>query len=203
MIAKVTDRKLYHASAANTYKQALALNQTVRAGAEYNPFFQFYESVLEYPVTDGSDGATIQVNAVDWLHRVRAGTIQTSHTILAEKAFEVSQHYMMLCRELIMEQLRQEEFHGEPPSRQRCMFLSESAEEARSWIPLIGGNGVVCELICTGSILRADSRLMVKVSEQLSVTRDRGLAYWCGEASADPRMETLFEGTAVVAAIGL
>jgi len=102
-----------------------------------------------------------------------------------------------------MEQIRLDEFSGKPPSRQSCLFLSDTAEEARSWIPLFEGNGLVCELICTGTVHRADSRLMVKVSEPLSVTEDRARAYWRGDASADPRMETLFQGDAVVAVVGI
>jgi hypothetical protein len=200
---KVNEQKFYHVTVANNYKQALMLNQRINAGSAYNPFFTFYESTIEYPVTDSQTGGIIQVNAVDWLHRVRARTIQTSYEMLASKAFEVSQHYMMLARELIMEQIRLEELNGEPPSRLKCLFLSETADEARSWISLLGGIGVVCELICTGIIHRADSRLMVKASEPLSLTRDRARAYWRGEAGPDPRIETLFEGDAVVSAIGL
>lgn len=203
MVEKVSDRKLYQVTATNTYKQALVLNQQISAGTAYNPFFKFYENTLEYPVTDGQTGATAQVNAVDWLHRVRSGTIRTSYEILAHKAFEVSQHYMMLARELIMEQIRLEEFNGEPPSRQKCLFLSETAEEARSWISLLGGIGTVCELTCTGIIHRANSRLMVKVSEPWSLTKDRARGYWRGAASADPRMETLFVGDAAVTGLGM
>jgi len=203
MVEIVSDQKLYQVTSTNHYKQAFVPNQRLTIGGEPNPFFRFYDTTLEYPVTDGQTGAPIQINAVDWLHRVRTKTILTSYDILAEKAFEVSQHYMMLARELVMEQIRLEEFGGEPPSRQTCLFLSDTIEQARTWIPLLGGHGAVCELICTGTILRADSRLMVKVSEPLSFTKDKARAYWRGEASTDPRMETLFAGDAVVSAVGL
>jgi hypothetical protein len=203
MVEKISDRKLYQITSTNNYKQAFVPNQQLTIGGEHNPFFRFYETALEYPITDGQPGTIINVNAVDWLYRVRAKTILTSYEILAEKAFEVSQHYMMLARELIMEQIRLEEFGGEPPSRQTCLFLSDTVEEARTWIPLLGGQGAVCELICTGTILRADSRLMVKISEPLSVTKDKARAYWRGEASTDPRIETLFAGDAIVSAVGL
>jgi hypothetical protein len=58
-------------------------------------------------------------------------------------------------------------------------------------------------LTCTGTIHKADSRLMVKVSEPLSATRKKAQAYWRGECSADPRMETLFVGDAEVTGLGL
>jgi hypothetical protein len=203
MVDLVDGQKFYQVTLTNDYKLAFVLDQEVEVGVEQNPFFKFYERAMEYPVTDGGTGKTIQVNAVEWLHRVRAGTIRTSHAILADKAWEISQHYMMLARELLMEQIRLEEFDGAIPSRQRCLFLCDTAEEAKNWVPLVGGNGAVCELTCTGNIHRADSRLMVKVSEPLSVTREKARAYWRGEISADPRMEILFEGHAMVSAIGL
>jgi hypothetical protein len=203
MVEKISAQKFYQVTVTNEYKQAFVPNQKISVGSEHNPFFRFYETVLEYQVTDSQTGGQTQVNAVEWLHRVRMKTILTSYEILAEKAFEVSQHYMMLARELLMEQIRLDEFGGEPPSRQTCLFLSETVEEARTWISLLGGQGAVCELTCTGIIHRADSRLMVKVSEPLSVTKEKARAYWRGEASADPRMETLFAGDAVVSAVGL
>lgn len=198
MVEQVENQKLYQVTVTNHYKRAFVAGAKIEVGIEHNPFFKYYEKPLEYLVTDGQTGVPLNVNAVDWLHQVRAKTILTSYEMLAEKAFEVSQHYMMLARELIMEQIRLEEFGGEPPSRQTCLYLSETPDEARSWIALLGGQGAVCELVGTGTIHRADSRLMVKVSEPLSVTRDKARAYWRGET-----METLFVGKAAVSAVGL
>jgi hypothetical protein len=203
MVVTVENQTLYQVTLSSGYKRAFVLGQQIRAGVEHNPFFRFYEGALEYPVTDGQSGATIYVNAVEWLHRVRAKTIATSYEILADKAVEVSQHYMMLARELLMERIRLEEFDGVPPSRQKCLYLADTAAEAKEWVALLGGYGTVCELRCTGTIHRADSRLMVKVSEPLSLTREKARAYWRGERSADPRMEILFEGDAEVTAVGL
>ena len=203
MVEKISKRKLYQITVTNPYKHAFVKGQKVSVGKEYTPFFKFYEGTREYPVAIGNTGQIEQVNAIEWLHRVKIGTIQTSPQTLAAIAWEVSQHYMMLARELLMEQIRIDEFGGEPPSRQRCLYLSESAEEAKSWLLLLGGDGAVCELTCTGSIHRADSRLMVMVSEPLSATQEKARAYWRGESSADPRMETLFIGDAEVTAYGL
>jgi hypothetical protein len=203
MVEKVAERKFYQVTSTGTYKQAFVLNQKIVVGNEHNPFFRFYEGVLQYPIKDSQTGATIQVNAVEWLHRVRVGTIRPSSCkILAAKAWEVSQHYVMLARELIMEQIRLEEFAAEPPSRQTCLFLSDTSDEAKGWLPALGGHGSICELVCTGTIHKADSRLMVKSSEPLSVTKEKTRAYWKGEASASRRMEILFNGEAIVSAIG-
>ena len=203
MVESVVGRKLYQITLTSPYKQAFVKDQKISVGGEYNPFFKFYETTRQYPVEDGNTGIITQVNAVEWLHRVRIGTIGTSHDMLANIAWEVSQHYMMLARELLMEQVRIQEFGSIPPSRQCCLYLSETVEEARTWLPLLGGNGAVCELTCTGIVHKADSRLMTMVSEPLSISREKALAYWRGEASAAPRMETLFVGDAEVTSLGL
>ena len=198
MLENVSDRKLYHVTVTKPYKQALVANQKILAGSEYNPFFRFYEGVIEYPVTH--NGGTIQVKAVAWLRRVHEKAIATNPEILASIAYDVTRHYVMLCRELIMEEVRKEEFSANPPSRQRCLYLCDSLEEARYWKGRLGG-GTVCELMCTGTLHRADARLLLADSEPLSVTRDRARAYWRGEKGDNPEMETLFVGDATVIAI--
>ncbi|MFZ1885351.1 MAG: DUF2441 domain-containing protein [Rhodoplanes sp.] len=202
MVEQVKDHKLYHVTVTKPYKQAFTANQVVYIGDTDNAFFGFYEGAREYPVNE--NGAIVQVKAVAWLKRVRAGTIQPdSPQILANIAAEVTEHYVMLARELIMEELRITEFNSEPPSRQRCLFGCDSLEEARYWDQRIGGNGTICELTCTGKIHRADARLLLADSEPLSVTRDRARKYWRGEAGDNPEWETLFVGDATVTGFGL
>jgi len=174
----------------------------VLAGHADNPFFRFYESAREYPVTE--NGATIQVKAVAWLKRVKAGTIlPASPQVLVNIAAEVTEHYVMLARELIMEELRVSEFNSEPPSRQKCLYAAETLEEARLWNATLGGAGTICELTCSGTTHCADSRLLLADSEPLSVTRDRARQYWRGEVGSNPYMETLFAGEATITDFGL
>jgi hypothetical protein len=201
MVEQVTKRKLYHVTETKPYKNAFTAGEIVRIGGAYNPFFSFYELAREYPVTE--NGATVLVKAKDWLRRVRDKTILTTPDIHARIAVEVAEHYVMLCRELLMEEIRREEFGSKPPSRQSCLFACETVQEARDWIPLVGSNGLICELNCTGTIHRADSRLLLGDSEPLSITRDRARAYWRGEMSEHPRAETLVVGNVVVSAVGL
>ena len=74
MVEQVKDHKLYHVTVTKPYKQAFTANQVVYIGDTDNAFFGFYEGAREYPVNE--NGAIVQVKAVAWLKRVRAGTIQ-------------------------------------------------------------------------------------------------------------------------------
>ena len=123
--------------------------------------------------------------------------------MLAQLAVEVTQHYVMLCRELLMEEIRREEFNSEPPSRQHCLYACETLDEARYWNQRIGDNGAICQLTCTGTAHRADARLLLADSEPLSVTKDRARQYWRGDVGQNSEMETLFVGDAKVAGFGL
>jgi hypothetical protein len=197
MIEHIKNRTLFHFTTTKPYKQAFVKDQQVTIGKAYNPFFAFYENAREYGITD--NGKIVQVKAVNWLTRVRDGTINTTPQILATIAAGVTNHYVMLVRELVMEEIRCGEFNSEPPSRQRCLYTCETLEEARYWSQRLGATGGICELICTGKTLRADARLLLADSEPLSVTRDRARKYWRGEASDQPEWETLFIGEARVA----
>lgn len=202
MVKQVKNIKLYHVTVATPYKVQLIAHQTLRVGNAPNPFFGFYENARAYPVTE--NGVNIAVKAVAWLKRVRAGTIvPASQQILANIAAEVAEHYVMLCRELIMEELRISEFAGEPPSRQTCIYAAETVEEARLWHATLGGTGTICEMTCTGTIHLADSRLLLADSEPLSVTRERARQYWRGEVGSHPYLETLFVGDAKITGFGL
>lgn len=72
MVEEVAGHKLYQVTSSASYKQAFSLGQKVSVGGQHNPFFSFYETTREYPVMDSTMGATIQVNAVEWLYRVRS-----------------------------------------------------------------------------------------------------------------------------------
>lgn len=200
MVEQVSGRKLFHLTETKPYKQALVLAQVVKIGEDFTPFFGFYEGSRTYPVTL-ENGSAVQVPAVKFLKQVQAGNINCP--TLPTVAADVAQHYVMLCRELIMEEIRLAEFKGEPPSRQRCLYACETVEEARYWKQLVGLGSTICELTCTGTIHHADASLLLGDSEPLSVTRERARNYWRGEAGESPQWETLFVGEAKVTAIEL
>ncbi|MEI9899703.1 MAG: DUF2441 domain-containing protein [Hyphomicrobium sp.] len=199
MPEQVTDHILFHVTATNSYKQALVEHQSVITGRSHNPYFGFYEGSRTYPVTH--NGAVAEVPAIAFLKKVRDGQINAPQ--LGAIAVEVAQHYVMLARELIMEQIRLAEF-PDAPSRQTCLFACETLQEARYWRTRIGElNSSVCSLRVEGWIHRCDARLLLADSEPLSVTMDQARQYWRGERGANAEIETLFAGQAVVTAVGL
>ena len=203
MLRMVQNHKLFHLTETKIYKRAFSSGQQVSIGTNDNPYFAFFEGAREYNVADNQTGRIFRVKAVDWLKRVRDKTINTSHEELARIAAEVAAHYVMLCREIIMEEIRREEFNSNPPSRQRCLYACDTLSEAQEWKRLVGLDSTVCELTCTGTVFRADSNLLLGDSEPLSVTKDRARKYWRGESSASPQWETLFVGDAAVTGFGL
>lgn len=202
VVDAVSNRRLFHVTVTKPYKQAFTAGQIIEIGVIENPFFRFYESAREYPIND--NGNLVIVKAIRWLSLVRQGQIAPHPGILPSIALEVAQHYVMLSRELIMEDLRIREFNSLPPSRQTCLYTCDTQDEAKHWVNRLGDAGAsICELICTGMIHRADAMLLLGDSEPLSVTRDRGRRYWNGEASDHPEWETLFVGKAEVVSTGL
>jgi hypothetical protein len=168
-------------------------------GEQHTPFFGFYEGELSYMI----DGGKNKVKAVDFLKRVGNKSIVIPQDEFAKIAEEVAMHYVKLCRELIMEEIRRDEFNSEPPSRQRYLYACDTLDEARYWKQRVGQGSIVCELTCTGTINRGDAGWLLGDSEPLSVTKDRARKYWRGEAGPNPQWETLFVGRAKVTGFGL
>lgn len=200
VVEHIENRTLFHLTESKPYKKALVTGQTIHVGDSYIPYFEFYENALTYSTTV-HDGSVVHVPAVNFLKQVSNGVINCPN--LPVVAAEVAQHYIMLCRELIMEEIRVAEFQALPPSRQRCLYLCESLDEAVRWKPLIGQDSAICELRCTGTIHRADANLLLEDSEPLSVTRDRARKYWQGEQTDNPHREILFVGDVEVIAVGV
>jgi hypothetical protein len=199
MVEQVQATIFYQFTCTKPYKQAFTAGQRVKIGDAYTPYFGYYEKPREYPVTQ-PDGSIINIRANAFLRQVKEGKINCPN--LAAIADEVATHYNMFVRELIMEQLRLQEF-PDVPSRQRCLFLTENLDEARTWKERVKDPAIICSIECTGTIHRADANLLLSDSESLSVTQDRGRRYWRGELSEDPHREILFIGDATVTAVDL
>lgn len=184
----VSRQLAYHPTA------ALSAGDTFDAGSSHNPFFRFYENTRAYPVTM-QDGQVVMLPALSFLKAVQAGEVNCGN--LPAAAVEVANHYLMLARELIYEEVRREE-DDQLPSRKTCLWASDDLAEAQNWHQFLGGSGQLLRLGVVGERHIADSNLLVADSEPLSTTYQKARSYWRGEGSPAPRWETLVSGQITV-----
>ena len=171
----------------------LVVGSNFEMGAAYNPYFGFYEGIRAYPVV--TDDGEVAVPAIKFLKSVSNGSISCS--IHPQIAAEIAEHYVMLCRELIMEEVRRE-IVPEAPSRQKCLWVAEDLNGARQWHSRLGGLGQIVRLRASGTMHRADAAHLLGDSEPLTTTYSRARAYWRGEISSEPQLEILLSGLATV-----
>lgn len=199
MVETSARKRFFHVSARhvqNTFPE-LAVGQTIEIGNVHNAFFGYYERPLNY-VVHGNNGNTMTMKAIHYLNAFKQGAIQGAD--LPGHAHGIALHYLMLARELIMEEVRKE-ICPDAPSRQSCLWLAPTIEGARRWQGIIGANSVIYEIQAIGNLHRADANLLLSDSEALSVTYDRARRCWRGEVSENPNMEVLLRGRAKIIAV--
>ena len=170
------------------------MGDAVEVGGSYNPFFGFYENVRSYPVTL-LDGTVVRVPAIKFLTSVQNGEVTPGN--LPVMAVEIAQHYLMLARELLFEEVRLRE-GPHLPSRKTCLWASDTAEQARFWLSELGGNGRILRLQVLGARHLADSNLLLGDSEPLAETYQKAALYWQSGLTNNPKMETLICGKVTV-----
>lgn len=195
MSKKVENFEFFHVTRNLFYSTEAPLKKGDRIdiGDKHNPFYSFYEKSRSYSVN--TEKGNVQVPAIKFLSAVASGEINCPN--VAQVSLEVAQHYMMLSRELIMEQVRQE-VDPEAPSRQSCLWITETMHEAKHWQERLGGDSKVVRFQVTGVTHRADASLLLGDSEPISETLRKARLYWRGKHTDKPEWETLFEGTASV-----
>ncbi|VAV86429.1 hypothetical protein MNBD_ALPHA02-545 [hydrothermal vent metagenome] len=175
MVEIVENKVFYHITRQLPYMRhpPLIVGESFSVGSATNSFFGFYEGCIEYPAT--IDGQKLLIKAVKYLKLFQDGTLTSPNPKhLADIAVEVSRHYLMLVRELIMEEVRKEE-RADAPSRQSCLWVVETKDEAEHWAGFLLGD-----------------------SEPLSVTYERARSYWNGGIAENSEPEVLFSGVATV-----
>jgi hypothetical protein len=194
MVEQVRDRDFFHVARATSYPP-LVEGQVLTIGAVYNPFFDRFNQRLDVPHNE--NGQNIQIAAGQWLLKALGGGFDPPpfpHRI-AEVGFRATRHYAMLCRELIMEDVRTREF-SEAPSRQRCLYLCDTPEDAAVWRKdHLGASGTIVRLACTGAIHRGDASILLRDGEALWSVIANAKRYWRGEMTEQPQREIVFEGT--------
>jgi hypothetical protein len=193
----VVDATYFHinSNANGSPHDLMRRGSVIEVGDQTIPFFRYFESYQRtYPV-QLPDGSSQVVPAIRFLELVKDGTVNTK--VLPNIACEVARHFMILSRELVWENVRLQNFRDEP-SRQRCLFLLERADQARDWIKLLGfapGTHWIVRLKATGTALKVDSRQLAGDSEPLSAWYEKARRYWRGELTDNPMTEVLFVGT--------
>ena len=164
-------------------------------GTTTNPFFRFYEvHQRTYPVTETPTGVVHQVPAMKFLRLVKDGTVTS--TDLPTIARDTANHFLMLARELLWENVRLAEFR-DAPSRQRCIWLIQSLVDVKRWIEHIGfkvNHYSVVRVRASGRALNVDGNYLAGDSEPLPVWFEKARAYWNGTNTQNPLPEVLFEG---------
>lgn len=195
MAEMILDGEFFHVTRDLPYNHhnPITIGAMLDAGSTPNPFFNFYEGVRSYTVT--TPAGVVTVPAVKFLKSVARGEINCD--ALPQIAAEVAEHYVMLAREIIMEQVRRE-IAPDAPSRQSCLWVVDTVDEAHIWRNRLGGNCRIIRLKARGKIHRADAGLLLGDSEPLSKTYARAHSYWEGRQSETPEPEILFSGSAEV-----
>lgn len=172
--------------------QFLTVGQKVEVGTEINPYFAYFEKTLKtFPVTL-DNGQVVHSPAVKFLGSVARGEVRSLD--LPQIAFEVVRHFVTLARELFWESVRLSEF-PDRPSRQRCLWLCPSLENARDWLSrLESKNYQILKVSVNGRLHTANELLLLGDSEPLEITRAKAREYWQGLQVEGCREEILFEG---------
>ena len=195
MTENVESQRFFHVTRHLSYNSnaPLVTGLKIEAGIVHNPFFRFYEGEINYPVT--TPEGIVHCKAIRFLSAVKNGEIESRN--LAHIAHGVAQHYLMLARELIMEEVRKD-VDSNLPSRQSCLWMVETESDAKYWQKRLNGVSCIVVLKVHGVIHRTDASLLLGDSEPLSETYNRARRYWCGETSEHAEREVLFKGTAEV-----
>ena len=195
MADTITDKIFYHVAHNKNYvrRDPLAVGSVFTAGDETNPFFGYYDKARTYTVQ--KDGENIIVPALKFLRDVNRGRI--TGTDLPKQAYNVANHYSMLSRELIMEEVRLQ-IAPNAPSRKTCLWVVNELGLAAYWAKKIGGKSRLLKLSLTGKIHHGDAKYLMNESEPLAETYAKATSYWQSEQTGDPLPEILFSGTATV-----
>jgi hypothetical protein len=129
-----------------------------------------------------------------FLRLVKDGTVTSAN--LPTISSDTANHFLMLSRELLWENVRLVEF-PDAPSRQRCIWLIESVADVKNWITRLGFKAnrySVVRVRATGRALNADGNCLAGDSEPLPVWFEKARAYWSSKNTPDPLPEVLFEG---------
>jgi len=177
----------------STYFSIENIGTVIEVGNKQNPFFSHYEETQEYKVQ--LPGRTVHVPVLRFLNDVKKGKIKCDD--LADRAYNIVNHYHILSRELILEEVRLS-VYPTAPSRKTCLWVSDTLELARKWKRKLPQESSIFRLKLEGKFHAGDARLMMNESEPLSQAYEKAKHYWRSETSERPLPEILFAGSATI-----
>ena len=197
MTTNVDGKVYFHINRRGEWNPAplLTHGERIATGTGLNPLVAYYERPRTEPVRDHVTGAISRIDCIAFLKMVRDGRLHAP--TLPKIACNIADHYNMLVRELIWEEIREKEF-PDAPSRQRCLWLIEDEASLNLWTKKLAtsqpSDWQTLRVAATGLAHIADATLLLGSSEALSTTRDKARSYWRGDMSPNPEREVIFEG---------
>lgn len=172
----------------------MARGDTFTIGQKNNPFYDFYERPRQYTVQ--SPDGPVHLPAITFLREINRGKVDCPD--LPRQALAIANHYNILAREIIMDDVRQRIAPG-TPSRKRCLWVVDDLGLAEYWQKKLGTKASnIVRLLLEGNFHKGDATLLLNDSEPISTTYKRAEQYWQGHMQDDPLPEILFEGAAAV-----
>lgn len=158
---------------------------------KHNPY---YEAAMDfhsvYPV--GNKGYPL-------LEFFRSDTAQTHAAKVMPDVQHIVGSHLKIIRELVFESVRTEHFAA-LPSRTRCLWLSKSLVEARSWVERLPdrGKAQILRVSVEGRLHEGSEGHLQEDSQSMPRLIESAHRYWRGEMVTGSRSETLLEGTMTV-----
>jgi len=110
-------------------------------------------------------------------------------------AYETANYFMMFFREIFWEDIRRREF-PHCPSRQRCLWLVHTIEQANYWVKRMQCNTdyQIVKVSARGRIHTANELFLMGDSATLPEITERARLYWLGLMPEGAKEEIIFEG---------
>ncbi|MBL4838168.1 MAG: DUF2441 domain-containing protein [Kordiimonadaceae bacterium] len=176
------------------YHKPMKRGDSFSVGQKHNPFYSFYEKAREYSVS--APNGPVKVPALTFLREINRGKIECPD--LPRQALAIANHYNILAREIIMDDVRNR-VAPKAPSRKSCLWVVDDFGLAEYWQKKLGTKAsYIVRLQLEGNFHKGDATLLLNDSEPISETYERAEQYWQGHMQDDPLPEILFEGAALV-----
>ncbi len=173
-------------------------------GEEENHFIRNHMNREFVIKAAGANGLPLNIAASAMLYHLKTGEkppeLERIYHFEADKtiheALAMSQHYLTLIREMILEDVRKEYF-PEMPSRKKCMWVIPDKKESLAfWLPrLKNPEATILKVELSGKLHRSPQRNLMLNSFSASYIRQNAFTYWMGNTSSElADDECIFQG---------